>query len=64
MIIKSRQYVFGDTRVVRKFAWLPVRVSGTEKVWLEWYYRSQFFMPWDDIGGGYWIDNGNSTTRK
>lgn len=54
MIIKSRQYVFGDTRYVKRFAWLPVRINGIEKVWLESYFDYQCFNPTDDIGGGYW----------
>lgn len=35
----------GDRRVVRRFAWLPVRLSAGRTIWLELYWSHQELVP-------------------
>jgi hypothetical protein len=49
----------GDFRWKRRFAWIPVAISPTTKVWLQYVYVRQtyvgpgLFFPWVDFGGTY-----------
>lgn len=47
---------FGTERVVKRFAWLPIRLSDGRTVWLETYLSIEVFRPWvlDVNSGGYW----------
>lgn len=59
MIIKSRAYQPLEERTVLKFAWWPVRVSDEELLWLGWYLRMEYWIPYDDNNNGEWRPLGN-----
>ena len=54
MRFEKRQLLIGDTRWIRKFAWLPKQVGkmGTT-VWLERYVSQQVYDMWKVPGPGY-----------
>ena len=36
----------GDKRTIIKFAWLPVQINDSVKVWLEAYRENQIYCPY------------------
>lgn len=43
MRFKVKQHKYNDTRIVKKFAWLPIEVYDC-MVWLEYYTVEQFYL--------------------
>jgi len=45
---------FNDSRIKKKFAWLPVKVEGRVTVWLEFYYVMEIYRDEDCLGDQGW----------
>ena len=43
MILKIKKPRIGDQRKVKRFAFLPIRISNDEVLWLQTYYRHQVY---------------------
>lgn len=54
----------GDTRVIRRFAWWPVKMSDTQVVWLEWYIVEQYFLKGDWEFPDRWYDRAYIYEKK
>ena len=46
----------GDKKVVKKFAFFPVRIDENNVIWLEHYYKELTFID-APLSGTYWITN-------
>jgi hypothetical protein len=63
LILKAKiQPTRGDSRAVRKFAWLPTSISGVGKIWLEHYLEHQTYVK--DGGNLVWAYFGNRERIK
>lgn len=43
MKFKIKHHKYGDTRIVKKFAWLPVKINDC-MIWLEYYTVEQSYL--------------------
>ncbi len=60
----NRKPKHGDRRVIKRFAWLPTRMScRTVKVWLEWYVVKQEWYRGGWVDGPGWCDMKLLTTH-
>lgn len=45
------KYKDWDTRIIRRFAFFPVEISGRRMIWLQWYYVKRILLGvlWTDL---------------
>jgi hypothetical protein len=43
-INNKKKHSLGETRIVNKFAWLPVKISKEEYIWLQFYKVKQKYL--------------------